>query len=67
MNMVENPMVLDRLWPAEPKAVCECEGCGEEIYPGEAIVILDGFVLHEKKQCAFDYVTNLGCCGTAGQ
>lgn len=38
----------------EPTAVCE--GCGEEIYPGEDVYLVNGHILHNDWECLARYI-----------
>lgn len=71
--MIENRMVVDSQWKTLEKqreAVCECDGCGEDIYEGEEMITFhDGhgnqYRIHDNKQCTYEYVANIGMFETA--
>ena len=72
---IENPMVIDSLWrdfEKEPEIICECKGCGEEIYEGEDILEVDGpdgekVYLHQDNSCTYEYVESFSVRKTAGE
>lgn len=66
--VVENPMVIDRLWndQDEPLVVDECEGCHENIYAGDDVYDFDGSLVHQDSSCCMDYVANMSICKVAG-
>ncbi|MEH7342721.1 hypothetical protein V7122_02355 [Bacillus sp. JJ1532] len=66
--MIENPMVIDRLWndQKDPEVVGECEGCHEDIYEGDDIYDFDGGWVHQDSDCCQQYIANMSMCKTAG-
>lgn len=62
--MVENFMISDRhpiRDPQHARVVAYCAGCGEEIYEGAEIIELPGGeMLHESRDCAYDFCTEIG-------
>ena len=65
---LENPMVIDSLWKEfekEPKVVAYCDGCGEEIYEGQDIYVLDDVMLHQESACCEEYISNAAYLETA--
>lgn len=51
----------------ESKVVGYCDGCGEEIFEGEDIYVLDDVVLHQDSLCCQDYISNAGRLEVAKQ
>jgi hypothetical protein len=70
--VLENYMVLpghpikDRE-SVELKLIGYCAGCGEEIYKGDDIIEIAGEMIHESRECAFDYCAEIGFAKTAGE
>jgi len=44
-------LLLGKLEPLE-----ECQGCGGDIFPGEEVYILDGYIIHADLDCLKSYV-----------
>ena len=74
--MIENPMVIDRLWKhqeQEPKTIgYHCEGCGAEIMEGQEILELtnsDGetIMLHLNAECCFQFIASDAYHKVAGE
>lgn len=73
--MIENPMVVDRLWrhlEQEPKIVGECAGCQGDIAEGEDILEFVGFdgettLVHQDNECAYQYLAEAAFCKVAGE
>lgn len=42
--------------PAEAKVMAECQGCGGEIYPGEDVYVIDGYIIHATVDCLISFV-----------
>lgn len=53
-NNIENKMVVDSQWEPAGKAVCQCEYCGSNIYPGDSYYNFNGDVICDG--CAWEYV-----------
>lgn len=34
----------------------QCQACGREIYPGEDVYILDGYIIHATVDCLISFV-----------
>ncbi|WP_052343610.1 hypothetical protein [Bacillus massiliigorillae] len=69
-HMLENPMVIDRLWERfekEPEVIGECAGCGEEIYAGQDIYDCEGELVHQDEECCMQFVGNKSWCKVAGE
>jgi hypothetical protein len=73
--MLENPMVIDSLWrhrEQEPKVICECVGCGEDIVEGDDVLVFDDVLgdkvmIHQDSECTYQYVSGMGYCEVAGE
>jgi hypothetical protein len=67
---VENPIISNRhpiRDPQDGKVVCYCAGCGQEIYEGDAVIEFDREMIHENKDCAFDFCAEIGFSKLAGE
>lgn len=72
--MIENPMVIDRLWrfhEEEPKVAGECPGCEKDITYGEDILEFEfageTVLLHQDSECAYQFVAAMAMCKVAGE
>ncbi|MED5052670.1 hypothetical protein P9850_12680 [Anoxybacillus rupiensis] len=68
--MLENFMISDRhpiRDPQDAKVVGYCAGCGQEIYDGDEIIEINGEMIHENKDCAFDFCAEVGFARVAGE
>jgi hypothetical protein len=71
--MIENSMVMDRLWrEEEPTVICECVGCQEDILEGDQVLEftdIDGetILLHQDSECTYQYVASMAVCKDAGE
>lgn len=75
-SMIENPMVIDRLWKhqeQEPKTIgYHCEGCSCPIIKGEPILELtnnagEKILLHQDSDCTYQYVAGMAYHKVAGE
>jgi hypothetical protein len=69
---VENPIISDRHPIRDRESVFVrvvgyCTGCGEEIYEGDDIIEIAGEMIHESRECTFDYCAEIGFAKTAGK
>lgn len=73
--MIENPMVVDRLWRHREqarKAICECAGCGGDIFEGDEVLELtdvhgEVIMLHQNAECAYQFVASDAYHKVAGE
>lgn len=42
--------------PQEALPLEQCQGCGCEIYPGEDVYVVDGYILHSDPDCLVKYI-----------
>lgn len=49
--------------PADARVMAECAGCGGEIYPGEDVYVLDGYIFHRDPDCLLIYMLESGMLG----
>ena len=42
--------------PQEAEIMCHCFACGGEIYEGEYIYVVDGFIIHRNSECLLKHV-----------
>ena len=42
--------------PQEALPLEQCQGCGGEIYPGEDVYVVDGYILHSDPDCLVKYI-----------
>lgn len=67
-NVIENPMVIDRLWDEpELKVIGCCEGCGDDVLEGQDIYEFDGSMVHQNANCCLDYVSTKSFSKVAGE
>jgi len=68
--VVENFVISDR-HPIrdreEARTVGYCAGCGDEIYEGDDIIEIMGEMIHESRDCAFDFCAEVGFTRVAGE
>ena len=43
--------------PLDIAPISFCEGCDMEIYPGEDVYVVDGYILHARVDCLVSYVS----------
>ena len=43
--------------PQEALPLEQCQGCGGEIYPGEDVYVVDGYIIHARVDCLVSYVS----------
>jgi hypothetical protein len=73
--MLDNPMVIDSLWrhrEQEPKVVCECPGCEEDITEGDEVLEFtdvegETVLVHQDLECTYQYVAAMARCKIAGE
>ena len=56
---------------SQPKVICECAGCQEEIYEGDDVLEFDDVtgetvLVHQESSCAYEYVSAMATCKVAG-
>lgn len=49
--------------PQDVAPVEFCEACGGEIYPGEDVYVLDGYIFHRDPDCLLIYMLESGMLG----
>ncbi len=42
--------------PQDIAPITFCEGCDGEIYPGEDVYVVDGYILHSDPECLVKYI-----------
>lgn len=74
-RMVENVMVLDSYWrekEREPKVICECAGCENEIFAGQDVYEFTEesgktVYIHDNLNCSRDYISSQSRSLVAGE
>lgn len=46
--------------PAEAPVLATCKACGGEIYPGESVYVLNGYIFHCDLDCLLEHMLELG-------
>ena len=49
--------------PAETSPLETCQACGGDIYPGEDVYVVDGYILHHDPECLLGYALESGMLG----